>query len=269
MTEQHIQQTTDYNRPRPSNQSTPTPRNIERNDPMDDMVNELLTRGFIEPSDAQPTGNLFLVPKNEEKSRAIFDLRPFNHSQPYLPKHFSLPNFNDIKHLIRNKPQNKKIFFTKLDVSNFYWSIVLPNQLRHKFVFQYNNNNYAYTRLPFGWDFSPAIAQRIINNIKGLRHVRIFIYLDDVLIAGYNYQRCKEATITIANRLTNAGLPLNNKKCQFEPSTEIIWLSKKITQDSISNDEKLDITCIAHTLIPINTKTTTTSRRHSRMANHP
>eukprot|EP01027_Heterolobosea_sp_BB2_P006021 GEZU01009145.1.p1 GENE.GEZU01009145.1~~GEZU01009145.1.p1 ORF type:complete len:193 (-),score=21.30 GEZU01009145.1:97-675(-) len=128
----------------------------------------------IKPSEWKPG-------KNEEKSRAIFV--PHSYSQEHKPKHFSLPSFESIKDLLRRKP-HKKIYFAKLDVSNFfYWSIELPPHLIDKFNFTYNNNTYTYTRLlPFGWDYSPAIAQHIITKIITpckYNNVHILIYLDD------------------------------------------------------------------------------------------
>ena len=73
----------------------------------------------------------------------------------------------------------------KLDPSNAYWSIRLPATWRRVFSVSTVGKGLRYTRLPFGWKYSPAVCHKLVSAIvklavRGL-DVLTDIYLDDIL----------------------------------------------------------------------------------------
>ena len=49
----------------------------------------------------------------------------------------------------------------KLDLTNAYLSICMPRPWRRIFCLDTDASRWRYTRLPFGWKYSPAICQHL------------------------------------------------------------------------------------------------------------
>ena len=83
----------------------------------------------------------------------------------------------------------------KLDLQNAFWSVVLPGGWHRVFVLQTADvRSYRYTRLPFGWHYSPLICQSLVRGIvaaalRGVR-ARAWVYIDDILVALAIHPRC-------------------------------------------------------------------------------
>ena len=111
---------------------------------------------------APPTARMFLTYKNKLKCRAILDARWVNSSDPRKPPKFRLPALEGIKRWMGDAPRNRgggRVFLTKLDLQNAYWSIRLPPLWRRVFVVKGGSGRrFRYARLPFGWSYSPAIC---------------------------------------------------------------------------------------------------------------
>ena len=52
----------------------------------------------------------------------------------------------------------RRVYATTIDVSNFYWSLVMPKIFWNKFTLP----GYYYRSLTFGWDFAPVIAHETL-----------------------------------------------------------------------------------------------------------
>ena len=98
------------------------------------------------------------------------------------PPPFQLPKLEDL-HI---PPSSSPLFFTKLDLSNCFWSIRLPSQVRGSFVLQSPTGPLCTRQLPFGWSWSPFLAHTYIHDL--LRPLRLLLpstrqYIDDILLA--------------------------------------------------------------------------------------
>jgi hypothetical protein len=171
--------------------------------------------------------------------RIIFDLRRLNESSQLDPAHLSLPSFDLIKHLLRSN-QDGHVFFSKLDISNCYWSLALPHELHHTFVFETPEHElFAFSRLPFGWNASVAIASRALQQLlPPLPNLDTSLtqYVDDLLIASSSRRDTKQHTLDVLANLHEAGLH-HAAKSVIEPDTSIEWLGKTISSSpsTISN----------------------------------
>ncbi|XP_062545329.1 uncharacterized protein K02A2.6-like isoform X1 [Armigeres subalbatus] len=73
---------------------------------------------------------------------------------------------------------------------------------------------YTYKRLPQGASSSASIFQKVMDQVlKGLPFV--ICYLDDVLIAGVDFEDCKNNLLTVLDRLSKANIKVNLTKCKF------------------------------------------------------
>jgi len=95
------------------------------------MISDLLNAGIVKQSDSPTvTMNLSVRPKpNSNKSLLISDCRALISNSVYVPKSFTLPKLSTLFHL----PKDVLYYFTKLDLSNAYHSVSLPDWLEDHF----------------------------------------------------------------------------------------------------------------------------------------
>jgi len=101
--------------------------------------------------------------KSAEKARLIVDLHRKRYNALFAqPPPFHLPNINS---LLAARPPIP--FSLKLDLATFYWSLLLPPTVSDYFSYQSTSPHSVLgsRRLPFGWSFSPILAQRTLKRI--------------------------------------------------------------------------------------------------------
>ena len=103
----------------------------------------------------------------------------------------------------------------KIDLTNAYWSIKLPRRWRRTFVVQSGTGRWRFTRLPFGWKYSPCICQELVLGIvsRAVRGMGVHwdVYLDDVLITARSAELAERATRAAAQALRGAGFIIGPK----------------------------------------------------------
>ena len=105
-------------------------------------------------------------------------------------------------------------------------SIVTVNT--HKGLFQYK-------RLPFGVVSSPAIFQRVMENVlQGIPNV--CVYLDDILVTGPTPAAHLKNLDTVFARLETSGIWLKKEKCNFMKD-EVEYLGHKISREGLQPTE--------------------------------
>eukprot|EP00026_Physarum_polycephalum_P000244 Phypoly_transcript_00244.p2 GENE.Phypoly_transcript_00244~~Phypoly_transcript_00244.p2 ORF type:complete len:542 (-),score=88.90 Phypoly_transcript_00244:156-1781(-) len=209
-----------------------------------------------------PTGNFFIKPKNNStKLRAIFNGKFANSLFPFLPTHYSLPNFNSLKQFLRS---NQSIFFHRTDIANFYWSFILPPSHSSSFIFSLFSptgkiTNFALTRPPFGWDFIPTISNTIMHTHLDPFNSPTFkslIYVDDALsFSLVSSSHCHSITNKIRNSLTNSNFvihPPGSDKTSALPETTTHFIGKNIssgTSPSITNNATTASTTLFYSIV--------------------
>ena len=218
---------------------------------MDNCVRNLQAEHIIAAS-SQPlpaTMSLFLKPKDEHSARVICDLRPLNGLYTTDPPSFSLPSVSALVSTTRWWPS---CFFTKLDINAYFHSLALqPTDLRrlcppdmptHPFVFHYRDQCWMWMRLPFGWSWAPALAQKqmqeLVNAaVLAFPEVLGLVYYDDILMASRNDGLLEMATAYLVDYLHQQGLHISQHKCvltpvPFQQSTEStnVWVTARWQQ---------------------------------------
>lgn len=112
--------------------------------------------------------------------------------------------------------------YTQLSLSEKSRKFVVINTI--KGLFEYN-------RLPQGASSSAAIFQQVMEQVLvGLKYVSV--YLDDVLIAGIDFDDCCQKLHEVLNRLANANIKVNWSKCKFFVSS-LPYLGHVITEQGL------------------------------------
>ena len=181
--------------------------------------------------DQKATARAVVILKNSEKCSMILNCKEQSHASGVKPKGFRLPKVEKMRD--RLVFDNKKLgwWMCKLDPSNFFWSIRLPARWRHSFkvyVPGEGGGGYRWTRLPFGWAFSPVVCQKLVSGIVSGVLARLqtegFVHLDDILLVATK-SKVRRGARCVARKLRKAGF-LMSPKSVYEPTQKLDFIGK-------------------------------------------
>ncbi len=140
--------------------------------------------------------------------------------------------------------------FSKLDLSRAYLQIPLTEESKELVVINTRKGLFRYTRLPYGVSSAPGIFQRFIESVlQGIP--KVTVYIDDILVTGSTEDEHLKNLSEVLNRLEQAGLKVNNNKCNFlAPS--VTYLGHRILATSMvvrAHMENLDIVATMYTFL--------------------
>jgi hypothetical protein len=152
----------------------------EKNKACDEIVDEVLRMGIIEPSCSPFASGVVLVKKKDGSYRFCVDYRKLNSLTK--KETFPLPELDDtIERLGSAK------IFSSLDMGNAFWQIPLEEDSREYSAFVTARGLWQYTRMPYGLCNAGATFQRLMSKILWNVTARygnlILCYIDDILIA--------------------------------------------------------------------------------------
>ena len=95
---------------------------------------------------------------------------------------------------------------------------------------------YQYKRLVYGIASAPALWQKAMDQVlQGIHGTQC--YIDDIIVTGKNDQKHCENLDKVMTCLENAGLKLNNIKCEFMKD-EIEYCGHVINKDGLCKPQK-------------------------------
>src|SRR5258707_11047430 len=145
---------------------------------MNEFINDMLSRGYIRPSQSPIASPFFFIDKKGGKLRPVQDYRKLN---SYMVKsQYPLPLISDVIDQVR-----KAKYFTKFDVRWGYNNVHIREGDEWKAAFMTKSGLFEPLVMFFGLTNSPATFQAMMNEIfKDLIDTgKVFIYMDDILIA--------------------------------------------------------------------------------------
>lgn len=111
--------------------------------------------------------------------------------------------------------------FTKLDVNSGLGQLPLDESSTCLTNFITPFGRYRFLRLPFGISSAAEHFQRrmsqLLENIPGT-----ICQMDEILVQVKNQSKHYQTLRIVLNRLKDAGITLNNKKCKFSIENEIL-----------------------------------------------
>ncbi|CAC5409373.1 Transposon Ty3-G Gag-Pol polyprotein,Transposon Ty3-I Gag-Pol polyprotein,Retrovirus-related Pol polyprotein from transposon 297 [Mytilus coruscus] len=110
--------------------------------------------------------------------------------------------------------QNK--WFSTLDLKSGYHQLNLANEDRPKTAFSLPGGGlWQFTVLPFGLCNAPAVFEKLMLKVlTGLPWKTCLVYLDDIMIIGKTFEEHIKNLEEVMQRLRDANLKLNPKKCE-------------------------------------------------------
>ncbi|CAB0006121.1 unnamed protein product [Nesidiocoris tenuis] len=196
---------------------------------IESQISQLLKADLIEESTSPFASPVTLAYKREEnkKNRLCIDFRELNRLVVPEPQPFPL-----IEELIA-KTRNCT-WFTALDINSAFWSIPIRIKDRYKTGFVTQEGHWQWKCLPFGLKTSPAIFQRILNNILRRNNLKDFsmCYLDDILIFSKTFNEHLQHLESLLEAIRNEGFRLKITKCNFARS-EVRYLGHIISENTV------------------------------------
>jgi len=181
------------------------------------QVKKMLDLGDIEPSDAEWSFPVVVVPKAGDHFRFFVDYRRLN-ERP-VKDVYPIPRMDDCLDSLGDAT----VFFT-LDCNAGYWQIPVAAKDRYKTTFTSHTGLFRFLRLPFGLVNAPASFQGALDIIlAGLRWQTCLVSLDDVIVfsrtVGDHMRHLREILLL----LEKAGVSLKPSECHlFQQEVEYL-----------------------------------------------
>ncbi|CDS36977.2 RNA directed DNA polymerase reverse transcriptase [Echinococcus multilocularis] len=173
------------------------------------LVEEMLRDEVIKPSKSPWASPVALVKKNDGSLRLCIDYRKLN--AVTKTDAFPLPHINDSLDSLHGSQ-----WFSTLDLKSGYWQVEVAEADREKTAFILPNGLYEFQTMPFGLCNAAATFQRLMQTaLIDLFPKHCVIYLDDILVFGGDIQEHNANLKLVLDRLRDARLTLNPKKCHF------------------------------------------------------
>ena len=81
------------------------------------------------------------------------------------------------------------VVYSKTDMKSGFWKVQIKEQDRYKTTFTVPFSHYEWNVMPFGVKNAPSGFQNIMNNIFNSHFQFIIVYIDDVLIFSYSFEK--------------------------------------------------------------------------------
>ena len=170
-----------------------------------------------------------LVKKKDGTTRFCIDYRRLN--QATKVDAYPLPHIEDSLNTLSDAR-----FFCSLDLASGYWQVEMDAADREKKAFVTQGGLYEFRVMPFGLVNAPATFERLMERVlRGIAWSECLVYLDDILVFGPDFGTTLARLERVLDRLGEAGLKLNAKKCQLFQE-EIPFLGHIVSAAGIGAD---------------------------------
>ena len=177
------------------------------------MENQHVIRKIEEPTDW--CSAMVVVPKTDGNVRICANFTRLNDS--VRRERHMLPS---IEHLL-SSVQGARLF-SKLDANSGFHQIPLAENSQRLTTFITPFGRYCYRRLPFGISSAPEYFQRrMLSLLEGLDGT--ICVMDDILVFGSTSSEHDTRLKAVLRRLEQAGITLNDNKCQFGQQEIRLW----------------------------------------------
>ena len=219
----------------------PYPVPLAFRDKFKSEIDDMLSKGIIEPSDSDYASPCIIVPKkNNDKIRIVIDYRSLNNKLVKDREPINNPK------TIFSRISNCK-YFSSIDLKNGFYQIALSEDSRKYTAFTTEFGLFQFKVLPFGIANGPPVFCRMMRMLFR-DHPSVFTFLDDILIASKTLDEHFETLKEVFESLSNANLKINIDKSHFCVES-LNFLGQTLNSEFIS-PQKGKIDAIANFPLP-------------------
>ena len=209
-----------------------------------EMITSLVDRGVLEKSISPWAANNVFVPKRDGSIRCTSDFRALNATT--IPDAYPIESVQETL----DWASQRKIF-SLFDFKDEFFQVVLAPDSRPLTSVRTVLGLFQYTRLAMGYIYSPAVFQRLVNNIIGdVKGRNVWIFMDDGVVGTMDEEGHIKSVDEVLSRLEDQGMKLKIIKCQFG-TRHLQLLGHQVTPDGLLPSQK-HIEGIRNLRIPTN-----------------
>ena len=192
-------------------------------------LDDMLERGYIEPSESDWAAPIVYVRKKCGGWRLCVDFRKLN--AVAREDAYPLPRIQDVFTALEGAQ-----YFSSIDLAKGFWQIEIDESSRRKTAFTTIYGLYQFRRLPMGLNSAPAAFQRAMSAVLcGLNWIHVMVYLDDILIFTPTFEEHLRVLDDVLGRLHRANFKCKLGKCEFA-RTQLQYLGHIINSQGIQVD---------------------------------
>ncbi|GJZ44732.1 reverse transcriptase domain-containing protein [Tanacetum coccineum] len=197
-----------------NNNPTPVARATYRLAPLEmqelsNQLQELVDRGFIQPSTSPWGAPVLFVKKKDGSFRMCIDYRELN--KLTVKNRYPLPRIDDLFDQLQGSS-----VYSKIDLRSGYHQLRVRDEDIPKTAFRTRYGHYEFQVMPFGLTNAPAVFMDLMNRVcKPYLDKFVIVFIDDILIYSRNKEEHADHLRIILELLRKEKLYAKFSKCDF------------------------------------------------------
>jgi hypothetical protein len=196
-----------------------------------EQLQDLLDRGFIQPSVSPWGAPVLFVKKKDGSMRLCIDYRELN--KVTIKNKYPLPRIDDLFDQLKGAS-----VFSKIDLLSGYHQLRVREEDVPKTAIRTRYGHYEFLVMPFGLTNAPSVFMDLMNRVfhKYLDSF-VVVFIDDILIYSANHIEHEQHLKTVLEVLREKKLFAKLKKCEFWLE-EVSFLGHVVSKDGLAVDPK-------------------------------
>lgn len=177
---------------------------------INDELDRMLRLDIVEPSSSPWANPIVCVKKKNGNVRLCLDSRRLN--EVTVKESYPLPYISRILGRLHGTK-----YLSSIDLTDAFWQIPLDEESKIKTAFVVPSRGlFHFKRMPFGLCNAAQNLSKLMDSVLGYDlEPKVFVYLDDIVIATNNFEEHMEMLDLVAKRLREANLTINLSKSKF------------------------------------------------------
>ncbi|KAI3814996.1 hypothetical protein L1987_14646 [Smallanthus sonchifolius] len=173
------------------------------------QLQELLDKGFIQPSSSPWGAPVLFVKKKDGTIRMCIDYRELY--KVTIKNHYLLPCIDDLFDQLQGSS-----VYSKIDLRSGYHQLRVRDEDISKTTFRTRYGHYEFLVMPFGLTNAPAVFMDLMNRVcKPYLDQFFIVFIDAILIYSKSKEEHEEHLRLILELLRHEQLYANFSKCDF------------------------------------------------------
>ena len=195
-------------------------------DAEDQLLDEMLLAGVVEPSQSPWSSPVCLVKREDGAYRFCVDYRRLN--AVTKRDSFPVPNIQDAFDSLKGAR-----YFMQMDLLSSYFQVSMTDRAKERSAFCTRRGLYQFTRMSFGLCNAPATFCRLMHQVLRdyLWQICLF-YVDDIILFASTQRELLQRFNLILNRLRDVGLKVKPSKCSLF-KTQVAFLGHLVSEHGI------------------------------------